>query len=142
MAYPCAEPILEVWHLLHDTAPFGGSAHSFLNSGPMGYNKKAGFYALQYEIVGSVAMVIYRAKVSAKRGLRSGSVSLTLEKKADGWTYRVEEVSDEAFYLTWRTRSAEQASRKLKDVYHPSRWELTVMESRSDTELQDGNENR
>lgn len=87
-------------------------------------------------------MVIYRAKVSAKGALRSGSISLKLEKRTDGWTYRVEEVSDEAFYLTWRTRSAEQASRKLRDVYHPSQWDLIVTDSRSDADPRDGSENR
>lgn len=73
-------------------------------------------------------MVIRQAKVSARGELRSGEIGLVLHRLEDGWTYRVEEVSGDPFYFTWRSRTPEQASRKLMDIYHPKSWELRVID--------------
>lgn len=73
-------------------------------------------------------VIIRQAKVSAKGELKSGEIGLVLKQLADGWTYRVEEVSGEPFFLTWRSRTPEQASRKLMDVYNPNNWELRIVD--------------
>lgn len=73
-------------------------------------------------------MIIRKAEVKA-RGKRSrGVVSLTLSEEPDGWTYRVDGMQDDRFALTWRARSPEGASRKLRDVYDPQVWDLAVTE--------------
>ena len=45
------------------------------------------------------------------------------------WTYRVEDMRDNQFTLTWRARTPERASRKLQDVYDPQVWQLTIKET-------------
>jgi hypothetical protein len=73
--------------------------------------------------------VIKTAEVSALGKNYSGTVQLRLTKEFDGWTYRVEGMTEDDFTLTWRARSPEGASRKLQDVYDPQTWQLTIKET-------------
>lgn len=74
-------------------------------------------------------MIIKTAEVSARGERYRGKVTLTLTREQDGWTYRVEEVDDAHFTLTWRARTPEGATRKLKDVYAADVWDLAVKET-------------
>lgn len=74
-------------------------------------------------------MIIKAAEVSARGERYSGKVRLTLTREPDGWTYRVEEMRDENFTLTWRARTPEGATRKLQDVYDSDVWNLAVTET-------------
>ena len=75
------------------------------------------------------AVIIKTAEVSAQGEKYSGIVRLTLTEESDGWTYRVEDMRDNQFTLTWRARTPERASRKLQDVYDPQVWQLTIKET-------------
>ena len=74
-------------------------------------------------------VIIKRAEVSARGERYQGIVTLTLIQAPDGWTYRVEEMRDEAFTLTWRTKTPEGATRKLQDVYASDAWHLKIKET-------------
>jgi len=74
-------------------------------------------------------VIIKTAEVSARGERYCGIVRLTLTREPDGWTYRVEDVRDENFTLTWRARTPEGATRKLRDVYDPDVWHLAVKET-------------
>ena len=74
-------------------------------------------------------MIIKTAEVSARGERRCGIVTLALTEEPDGWTYRVEDMRDEHFTLTWRAKSPESATRKLQDVYRADVWHLTVKET-------------
>ena len=74
-------------------------------------------------------MIIKIAEVSARGVQYHGIVTLILTKEPDGWTYRVDDMQDDRFTLSWRARTPEGASRKLQDVYEPKTWELTIRET-------------
>ena len=74
-------------------------------------------------------VIIKQAEVSARGEKYSGIVTLTLIQETDGWTYRVDGMSDDRFTLTWRARSPEGATRKFQDAYDPKVWRITVKES-------------
>jgi hypothetical protein len=74
-------------------------------------------------------VIIKRAEVSARGARYHGVVTLILTQEADGWTYRVDDMQDERFTLTWRARTPEGASRKLQDVYDPKTWDMTIKET-------------
>lgn len=74
-------------------------------------------------------MIIKVAEVSARGERYSGVVRLTLTEEPDGWTYGVDGMREDRFVLTWRAKTREGASRKLRDVYDPKAWELTVKET-------------
>ena len=74
-------------------------------------------------------MIIKTAEVSARGERYRGTVTLTLIRERDGWTYRVEEIHDGPFTLTWRAKTPEAASRKLEDVYAADVWHLAVKET-------------
>lgn len=74
-------------------------------------------------------MIIKTAEVRARGERYRGTVVLTLTREPDGWTYRVEEMPDENFTLTWRARTPEGATRKLQDVYAADVWHLAVKET-------------
>ena len=75
------------------------------------------------------AVIIKIAEVSARGERYSGVVRLTLTEEPDGWTYGVDGMREDRFVLTWRTKTREGASRKLRDVYDPKACELTVKET-------------
>ena len=75
------------------------------------------------------ALIIKVAEVSARGERYSGVVRLTLTEEPDGWTYDVDGMRGDRFLLIWRTKTPEGASRKLKDVYDPKSWQLTVKEA-------------
>ena len=75
------------------------------------------------------ALVIKVAEVSARGERYNGVVRLTLTEEPDGWTYDVDGMRGDRFLLIWRTKTPEGASRKLKDVYDPKSWQLTVKEA-------------
>ena len=74
-------------------------------------------------------MVIKMAEVRTRGEQDRGVVSLTLTEERDGWTYRVDGMQDHHFTLTWRSKTREGASRKLRDAYDPKIWDLTVKET-------------
>jgi len=74
------------------------------------------------------ALIIKVAEVSARGERYNGVVRLTLTEEPDGWTYDVDGMRGDRFLLIWRTKTPEGASRKLKDVYDPKSWQLTVKE--------------
>jgi len=74
-------------------------------------------------------VIIKVAEVRARGKRFQGVVTLTLAQEPDGWTYRVDGMRDERFTLAWRARSPEGASRKLKDVYDPAVWEMTIRQA-------------
>lgn len=74
-------------------------------------------------------VIIKVADVSARGERYSGVVRLILTKEMDGWTYLVDGMRDDRFLLAWRAKSPEGATRKLKDVYAPNDWKLTIQES-------------
>jgi len=74
-------------------------------------------------------VIIKVAEVSASGERCQGVVTLTLSREPDGWTYRVDGMQDEWFTLPWRARSPEGATRKLKDVYDPAVWDMTVRQA-------------
>lgn len=74
-------------------------------------------------------MIIKQAEVSARGERFRGVVTLTLTQEADGWTYRVDEMRDERFTLTWRAKTPEGASRKLQDLYSADVWEIAIKET-------------
>lgn len=73
-------------------------------------------------------IIIHKAEVSTKGEKYSGIVSLILVQKEDGWTYEVENMSHENLPLTWRTKSPEKASRKLRDSYKDNVWDFKTLE--------------
>ena len=75
------------------------------------------------------ALIIKVAEVSARGERYNGVVRLTLTEEPDGWTYDVDGMRGDRFLLIWRTKTPEGASRKLKDVYDPKSWQLTVKEA-------------
>jgi len=73
-------------------------------------------------------MIINKVEVSAKGKNHSGIVSLTLVKKEDGWTYIVGGMTDDDLPLTWRTKTSEQASMKLRDIYKDEIWNFKIVD--------------
>jgi len=73
-------------------------------------------------------IIIHKAEVSTKGEKYSGIVSLILVQKEDGWTYEVENMSQENLSLTWRTKSPEKASSKLRDIYKDKVWDFKILE--------------
>ena len=73
-------------------------------------------------------IIIHKAEVSTKGEKYSGIVSLILVQKEDGWTYEVENMSQENLPLTWRTKSPEKASSKLRDIYKDKVWDFKILE--------------
>ncbi|MBW1746535.1 MAG: hypothetical protein JRJ25_09645, partial [Deltaproteobacteria bacterium] len=55
-------------------------------------------------------------------------VSLILVQKENGWTYEVEDMTHENLPLTWRTKSPEKASNKLRDIYKDEVWDFKIVE--------------
>ena len=73
-------------------------------------------------------IIIKKVEVSAKGEKYSGIVSLILVQKKDGWTYEIEDMTHENLLLTWRTKTPEKASRKLRDIYSNKLWDFKVVE--------------
>ena len=73
-------------------------------------------------------IIINKAEVSTKKEKYNGIVSLILVQKKDGWTYEIENMSHGNLLLTWRSKSPEKASEKLRDVYKDEVWKLKVVE--------------
>ena len=73
--------------------------------------------------------IIKTAEVSTRGGHDRGIVTLSLTKEGDGWTYLVDGMRDHRFTLSWRSKTREGASRKLRDAYDPKIWQLTVKET-------------
>jgi hypothetical protein len=76
-------------------------------------------------------VIIKQAEVSTRGERCSGVVTLTLTREADGWTYRVDGMTDDRFTMTWRAKTPEGATRKLQDAYDPEVWQMTVKDSAS-----------
>jgi len=73
-------------------------------------------------------MIINKVEVRTKGENYSGIISLTLVKKEDGWTYEVGGMTGDDLPLTWRAKTQEQASRKLRDIYKDEIWDFKVLE--------------
>ena len=75
-------------------------------------------------------MIINKVEVRTKGGNYSGIISLTLVKKEDGWTYEVGgmTMTGDDLPLTWRAKTQEQASRKLRDIYKDEIWDFKIIE--------------
>ena len=73
-------------------------------------------------------MIINKVEVSAKGKNHSGIVSLSIVKKEDGWTYKVGGMSDDDFLLTWRAKTPEKASSKLRDIYKDEMWDFKIVD--------------
>ena len=73
-------------------------------------------------------IIINKVEVSTKGKKNSGIVSLILVEKKDGWTYEVENMTHENLPLTWRTKSPEKASSKLKDIYRDKIWDFKIVD--------------
>lgn len=73
-------------------------------------------------------MVINKVEVSAKGENYSGIVLLTLVQKDDGWTYEVDNMTGGGFALSWRMKTAEQASRKVQNIYRDKIWSFKIKE--------------
>ena len=71
--------------------------------------------------------IIDKVEVSAKGEKYSGIVSLILVQKEDGWTYEVEDMTHENLPLTWRAKTPEKASRKLRDIYSNKIWNFKIV---------------
>ena len=71
-------------------------------------------------------MIINKVDVSTKGKNYSGIVSLALVQKDDGWTYEVDNVTGGGFTLTWRTKTPEKASSKLRDIYEDEIWDFKI----------------
>jgi len=71
---------------------------------------------------------INKAEVSTKGEKYSGIVSLILVQKEDGWTYEVEDMSHGNLPLTWRAKSPEKASSKLRGIYRDKVWDFKIVE--------------
>ncbi|MCG2757740.1 MAG: hypothetical protein L6263_04850 [Desulfobacteraceae bacterium] len=72
-------------------------------------------------------IIINKAEVSTKGKKFSGIVSLILVQKQDGWTYEVEDMTHENLPLTWRAKSPEKASSKLRDIYRNKVWDFKIV---------------
>ena len=73
-------------------------------------------------------MIINKVDVSTKAKNYSGIVSLALVQKDDGWTYEVDNVTGGGFTLTWRAKTPEKASSKLRDIYKDEIWDFKIIE--------------
>ncbi len=73
-------------------------------------------------------IIINKVEVSTKGEKTSGIVSLILVEKKDGWTYEVENMTHENLPLTWRAKSPEKASSKLKDIYRDKIWDFKIVD--------------
>ncbi|NQT10391.1 MAG: hypothetical protein HQ573_04380 [Desulfobacteraceae bacterium] len=73
-------------------------------------------------------MIINKVEVSAKGENHSGIVLLTLVQKDDGWTYEVDNMTGGNFALTWRAKTPEKASSKLRDIYKDEVWDFKIIE--------------
>ncbi|MBW2742331.1 MAG: hypothetical protein JRE64_26665 [Deltaproteobacteria bacterium] len=73
-------------------------------------------------------IIIHKAEVSTKVEKYSGIVSLILVQKKDGWTYEVEDMTHGNLPLTWRAKSPEKASSKLRDIYKDNVWDFKILE--------------
>jgi len=73
-------------------------------------------------------IIIHKAEVSTKVEKYSGIVSLILVRKEDGWTYEVEDMTHGNLPLTWRAKSPEKASSKLRDIYKDNVWDFKILE--------------
>ncbi|RZB30272.1 MAG: hypothetical protein SRB1_02552 [Desulfobacteraceae bacterium Eth-SRB1] len=75
-------------------------------------------------------MIINKVEVRTKGKNYSGIISLTLVKKEDGWTYEVGNMTmtGDDLPLIWRTKTREQASRKLRDIYKDEIWDFKIIE--------------
>ena len=72
-------------------------------------------------------MIITTARVSAKGDNFSGYVGLRLVHREDGWTYEIQDMPSGPFTFTWRVKSAQKASDKLRDIYRQTVWHLEVI---------------
>ena len=72
--------------------------------------------------------IIRKVEVTTNKKNFEGTVSLVLVQKENGWTYEVEDMSHGNLPLTWRTRTPEQASKKLEDIYSNKIWNLKIIE--------------
>ena len=73
-------------------------------------------------------IIINKVEVSTKGKKNGGIVSLILVEKKDGWTYEVENMTHENLPLTWRAKSPEKASSKLKDIYRDKVWDFNIVD--------------
>lgn len=73
-------------------------------------------------------IIINKAEVSTKMEKYSGIVSLILVQKEDGWTYEVENMTRENLPLTWRAKSPEKASSKLRGIYRDKVWDFKIVD--------------
>jgi hypothetical protein len=73
-------------------------------------------------------IIIHKAEVSTKGEKYSGIITLILVQKEDGWTYEVENMTHENLPLTWRAKTPEKASRKLRDSYKDKVWNFKIVE--------------
>ncbi len=73
-------------------------------------------------------MIINKVDVSTKGKNYSGIVSLTLVQKDDGWTYKVGGMTSDDLLLTWRAKTPEKASSKLRDIYKDEIWDFKIIE--------------
>jgi len=72
-------------------------------------------------------IIIHKAEVSTKGETYSGIVSLILVQKENGWTYEVEDMSHGNLPLTWRAKSPEKASIKLRGIYRDEVWDFKIV---------------
>ena len=72
-------------------------------------------------------IIIHKAEVRTKGEKYSGIVSLILVQKENGWTYEVEDMSHGNLPLTWRTKSPEKASKKLRGIYKDEVWNFKIV---------------
>lgn len=73
-------------------------------------------------------MIINKVDVSTKGKNYSGIISLTLVKEEDGWTYKVGGMTGDDLLLTWRAKTPEKASSKLRDIYKDEVWDFKIIE--------------
>ncbi len=73
-------------------------------------------------------MIINKVEVSAKGEKHSGIVSLSIVKEEDGWTYKVGGMTGDDLLLTWRAKTPEKASSKLRDIYKDEIWDVKIVE--------------
>lgn len=72
-------------------------------------------------------MIIRKAQVSATGDNYSGVVTLVLVEKEDGWTYEVEGMNGDNLPLTWRARTPQKATEKIKDIYRSNTWKMEIL---------------
>ncbi|MBW2568033.1 MAG: hypothetical protein JRD93_01345 [Deltaproteobacteria bacterium] len=74
-------------------------------------------------------MIINKVEVSVKGKKHGGIVLLNIIKKEDGWTYEVGGMTGDDLPLTWRAKTPEKASSKLRDIYKDEEiWNFKIIE--------------